>query len=201
MTPSDLLAWYTAAAPVILGTAAFLVLALPIVGRLIATWKPRAGEALIRAGADIGGALGVRKLEPGTPSVSAQPLQESAAAVAASQPSVAPPSGPKPPMPPTLLGCFLLALLVTQSGCTAAQGQALLAQVPKIGGAVCDALDDDGVSPFVRFACKVVSGSDGALSNMGTGPQSFERTRVRDEIWVVPREQAARFAAENGGPQ
>lgn len=120
MSPSDIAEWYTAAAPVVLGVGAFLAIALPILGRLIATWKPRAGEALIRAGVDIGGAIATHKLEPGTPSVSAQPILESSAAVAASQPSVRPPPDLKPPSLPPLP--ILMALLAV--GCAGGAGQA-----------------------------------------------------------------------------
>lgn len=198
MNPTTLVAWYTALAAIALPILGFLYVALPILGRFVATWAPRAGEAFIRLGGDIGGALAAKRLDPLTPSVSAQPLHESAAAVMASQPSVRPKRDPETPstrvpkLPPMGPLGVLCALLLVGCQLTPAQTAAIVGDVPKIAGAVCDALDDATDSPFVTFACKVL---DAGKPIAGAGPNE----RV-DEIRIqIPRAQAAKFASEHGG--
>lgn len=81
-----------------LGAAAGLAFAnvLTLLGRLLALRYPRVGEVLIRSGSDFKGSFEAMKLPPGTPSVSAQPVDEAAKAIVESPagPSVAPPPRP-----------------------------------------------------------------------------------------------------------
>lgn len=218
MKPQDLLEWYKALAPIVLGVGAFLYFTLPILGRLIATWRPRAGEAFIRAGGDIGGAIGVAKLEPGTPSVSAQPLLESSAAVAASKPSVRPPPDVKPPSTPPAgpaglapprpnagpitPGIPRLLLVLLLVGCSGSLTPAQSAGAAKIPGAVCDVAQGFTDAFAVKFICSVIA--SGAISNMSTGPGGSVDARpekpARFEV-IVPKEQASAFAKEHGAPQ
>ncbi len=74
-----------------------------VLGRIFALKWPRLGEARIRGGSDLKGMAQTLQLPPGTPSVSAQPLLESAPIIAASSPTMAPAAPTsKPPMPPTV---------------------------------------------------------------------------------------------------
>lgn len=96
MTIADLLA--------LLGAVVALLLALAVIvtyiGRALAKTRfSRIGEALIRFGADLKGALESLRQPAGTPSVSAQPVGEAVAAIVQSPagPTVAPPPPPKDP--------------------------------------------------------------------------------------------------------
>ncbi len=56
-------------------------LALPILGRVLAPFHPRAAEVLIRLGADLHGLVQAVRLPKGTPSVSALPVDTAAVSV------------------------------------------------------------------------------------------------------------------------
>lgn len=79
MMLSDLLAKLDIDA--ILAIATLTALAMPLLGRVLAPFHPRAGEVLIRLGADLQGLVQAVRLPRGTPSVSALPVDTASVSV------------------------------------------------------------------------------------------------------------------------
>lgn len=192
MDIESLVKFYSEAAPIVLVVCSFLVIALPILGRLVASANPRVGEALIRAGSDVKGALEARQLPAGSEAVSAKPM---AAPKASGKGNGSAPPG---------IGLSVLALCLLASGpatgCTPQQRRDVASAVASIAGAICDAANSDDRN--VTFVCRVVKTGADVLSNMGTGEPGVavpvDEVSEPFEV-VVPKEQAEEFARKHGG--
>lgn len=121
-------------------------------------------------------------------------------------------SVPPPPSAAGVLPLGLLVLALYSSGCTPVTSggsgsvDASKIDVPEVVGGACSIAElVAGVfgkgSDQVKVVCKVLQGGTGALANMSTGPSGVEARppSYATVEFVMPRDQAEKFVARNGG--
>ncbi len=120
MTLDQALAIAERAMPVAIAFLVLLSLVLPPLGRFVSTWKPRAGEAMIRFGTDLKGVAETFKLPKGTPSVSAPPIESVVVVEPVSKPKEAPHVPPMPLLFVIAIAVGAVGLALSVTGCSGA---------------------------------------------------------------------------------